>query len=178
MLNFLKKEEKGITLVEVLVYITLLALASVIIISFVISLITTQNKINLEKDTWENAQFAIERISRGIQKASTIDEGESSFDVNPGELTLNTYINSGDINTTPVKFFILNDRLYVKEGSAAAEPLTGENVSVTNFYLKKYSPASVSPVVQVDITVEKSQGVSGDLHASSSASTSVSLRNY
>jgi type II secretory pathway pseudopilin PulG len=178
MLNFLIKEKKGITLIEVLVYIALLALASVIIVSFVISLITTQNKISLEKDTWENAQFAIDRISRDIQKASTINEGESTFEVNPGELTLNTYINSGDINTTAVKYYISNDRLYTKEGDGAAEPLTGENVNVTNFYLKKYSPASVPPIVQVDISVEKSQGASGDLQASASASTSVSLRNY
>jgi len=170
------KKNKGFTLVELLVYISISSVIILAVFTFVISLMQTQSKITLERETWENAQRSMDRIVRELQKATSIDESSSIFGTNPGDLHFDTYSYESD-DIIPTRVYLSNNKIFLQT-SAGDELMTSSEVEATNLTFNLFTSASGTISIQTIITVEDEKKVVGkNFNASTTITRSVTLRN-
>lgn len=67
MNNWLKKRQKGLSLIELLIAITLFVTVSVLAVNVLINIIRIQGRLNLENAIYEDSRFMMERISRAAR---------------------------------------------------------------------------------------------------------------
>lgn len=170
------KANKGITLIELLVYI---AVSTIIIIStftFVISLIKAQAKVSMERETWESSQRVIDQITRELQKATLINEGASSFGVNPGVLDFETYQYDSD-DIINMKVYESGNRIYIQTATYN-DAMTSDDINITNLTFELFSSGSGVKNIKTTITAEKNEKVLGsNFNASTTLIRSITIRN-
>ena len=66
--------QKGFTLLEMVVYIGLVVIVAGLVINFALSLITSYGKIQASKEAMNNASFALDTIVNEIRQASKIND--------------------------------------------------------------------------------------------------------
>lgn len=169
-------QSKGITLVELLVYIAISTVVTLSILTFVVSLIKAQNKVSMERETWESSQRAIDQITRELQKATVINEGSSTFGVNPGVLDFETFSYDSD-DIINMRFYESNNRIYIQT-STYNDALTSSEVEITNFTFDLYTSGNGIQNVKISITAEKNKNILGSSYnAETTLERSVTLRN-
>jgi len=189
MLNsiFTKIRENGFTLMETLVYITILvivifSMSSVLIWSVQIN---TRNKVATE--TLSNARRVMEQMTYEIREAKSVYIPTSRFyPNNPGQLSLETekYLPAGE-NKSYIDFYILDGRLCFKKESQnpifpTSDPifLTSDKVEVTNLVFSMVV-TNQTPSIQVDLTINyKNPNGRPEYQSSVSLRSVDSLRSY
>lgn len=171
-----KKLNRGITLIELLVYISISTLIILSIFTFVVSLIKAQAKVSMERETWESSQRAIDQITRELQKATVINEEVSSFDVNPGVLDFETYQYDND-DIINMKVYESGNRIYIQT-TTYNDAMTSDDIDITNLTFELFSSANGVKNIKTTITAEKNKKILGsNFNASSTLTRSVTIRN-
>ena len=139
-----QKKERGYSLTEMLVYIGVFAFLSVVVVNSL--LITTSSflKIRTERNLNNTALLSMERIVRETRLANNVEILNSTFDVNPGRLMLDTVDSAGLPKT--VEFYVSAGRLLVKENGVDTGALTPSNVELQNFVFRLVTNGSVQAV--------------------------------
>lgn len=129
------KKNKGFTLVEMIIYVAILAIVSVIAINATLAMLRAFSDIRVSRDVNNTATVMLERIAREVRGATSVDTGQSILGVNPGVLILNTKDSGG--NDTTIEFSITNNLMRVKEGGVDKGALNSGSVVVDNivYYL-------------------------------------------
>jgi Tfp pilus assembly protein PilW len=96
----LKKFTKGFSLMELIVYIGIIALVSTSLVLFSVALSNSRQKALAASEVEANAKIVLNYLSRTIRSARAIDDANSLFDNNQGRLALWL----GSNNTEPVVF--------------------------------------------------------------------------
>jgi prepilin-type N-terminal cleavage/methylation domain-containing protein len=141
--------ERGFTLLELIIYIALLATVVVAAAMIALQFTITQAKAAVYAQASRNAQFAMSRIESEVREADSITVGSSVFGSNPGTLTLATSVPAN----SPTIFTVTNGQLTVKQGAGAAIPLTEPDVTVTEFTLENLSPNARTQNIRIHIKV-------------------------
>lgn len=123
---------RGVSLIEGIIYVAIFMIVFLVVVQLIVN---TQNafvKARYRRAVHEQGTAALDRIIREIRLAKSVDASQSSMDVNPGTLVLNTVVS--DTDATPIirKFFIQNSAIMLQEGVSSAVPMTS-NIRVTNF---------------------------------------------
>jgi type II secretory pathway pseudopilin PulG len=138
-----KKRNKGFSLVETIVYASLLALL-VTVITYVITLLFRANSIvKSTRDVENSAIAATDRMIREIRAASSVDLPNSSFGVDDGILSLIIPSGSG---TRTVRFYTENSKIMVDDDGVQTGPLTLSSTQVTSlrfYYLTSTTSQAV-----------------------------------
>ncbi len=142
------RNNKGFSLVEMLIYVTLLATILLLVINTVLSFSSSYRQLAALRAAEHSGIDAMERITRDIRQASSADTSIA------GALTLVATSNS--VSTT-TRFYVQNNVLNVDINGTYYGPLTTSNASVTNITFTLLTN-STSKAVKVDMTV---QGISG-----------------
>lgn len=127
-------KNKGFTLIELIIYVTVFAIITTVITLFTLNFINAYTKIKITKEVSENSQIAMETIISEIRHAKNVYTPTSYFDSHPGQLTLETEKDfpTGE-ESSYVDFYLdENNRLCVKREGQEAEPLTSENIEIKN----------------------------------------------
>lgn len=142
---------RGFTLVEMVVYTTLLVVILVIIVSFIISFGNAYNILRSTIHIDNSATVSFERMIREIRQANDVDIGASTLGTHPGHLVLNTT----DAADTPVilEFYINGGTLTVKKDGVDAGALTRTDVTIDNLVFVNIS-TSTSEAVKIEMTLE------------------------
>ena len=85
------KNGSGMTLLETVIYISLLAVISVAVVNVFLSETSAWARARAERDSTDAAKLALERITHEIRLASSVDTGQSVLGSHPGKLVLNTF---------------------------------------------------------------------------------------
>lgn len=137
---------RGFSLVEVLVYISILTLVLSIIIGSLITMAQIQERVIAGKAVDRSAVVALDRILREVRLSDSIDTVNSVFDVPESVLFVEREGISG-----PIKFYVLDDVFYLeKEGSTYQ--LINEKVVVKNFSVFRIE-AGESEAVRVNLVL-------------------------
>lgn len=147
----------GLTILEAVVYISILAIVSVAIVSVLLDLGTAYNRSRSKRLANTNGAAAMERMIREIRLANDIDFVTSVLNAHPGALALDTVMSSSDTTPTTRRFSIQNDTLMLQEGGGAAAPLTA-GVRVTNLVFSSTTTPFFSLAVHIAFTVESGSG--------------------
>lgn len=148
------KFTKGYTLIEMVIYVSLLTVIFVLSVNMLLSFSNSYRTLSALRVAEHSALDAMERISRDIHSATSVDSGNSTLGTSPGVLTLITTSNS--VSTT-TKFYIQNGVLKVDVNGVYFGPLTLISASTTSLTFGLLSNTGGN-AVKVDMTVEATIG--------------------
>src|SRR3989339_516454 len=150
-----KINKKGFTLVEILIYISVLTVICAAIISFLFWAIKTNAKSRAAAEVSDNARRAMETMFYEIRQANSVYAPTSVFGANPGQLSLETKISPPDNETkTYNDFYLAGGKLYLKREGMLPEQITSDQVRVSNLIFKYLGSSGNLASVQIDLKVE------------------------
>lgn len=140
---------KGFSLIEMLVYLGVLTIIFVVVINTLLSFSGSYRALSVQRIVEHSAVGALERMTRDIRNATSIDTANSTFGTSPGVLTIITTQNS--VSTT-TKFYVQSGTLKVDVNGTYVGPLTLSNVTVTSLIFTNLTSAH-SSAVKIDLTL-------------------------
>lgn len=127
-LNMAKKQKKGFTLVEMVIYVFFVGVFSVLALNGVFQATKVFSDFRITRNLNSTAEVVLDRLTREVRQAYDVDQVESSFGTHPGRLTLKKVDSSGVSTTT--EFYVENGSIKLKEGGVSQGILGASNVSV------------------------------------------------
>ena len=141
---------RGTTLVELLVYVAIMAVLSVLIINSLITMFKSFSETRSNRDLLESGTLVMERMSREIRGANSADAGVSVFGSSPGTLKLNTTDSGGAAKT--VQFSVSSGALQFTDNGTLSGNLTAANISVSSLIFNQITTAH-GTAVKVSVTL-------------------------
>lgn len=143
----------GYSLIETVMYIALFVLLASVLVGTLFGMTSAYREIRVNDDLLDSSSVAMERMTREIRDAVSIDTGASTFGATPGTLTLNSLDGSGAPKT--VEFNVAGsgalDILDSTDGTA--RDLTGGHVVVTSLVFRNVTTA-IGSAVKVEATFQ------------------------
>jgi Tfp pilus assembly protein PilW len=144
-------KQKGMSLVETMVYIFILSLLLLVVANALYSVSKLYRVIQSSRAIESTAELALERITREVRDATSVDTVESTLNVSPGKLVLNT---TNDIGTPMIiEFQLVGERVRIKEAGVDIGPLSPSKARITNLVFRRIQ-ADKSVAVRVEMNVE------------------------
>jgi len=140
---------KGFTLIEFILYFALISILITGVVAFALDYTRSYNKAILISRVEQETRFGLQRILRAVRQASKLEVGTSTFDSDNGVLSIDTAATS----TTPTVFDLSGGALRLKEGTAAATPLTTNDVNAQKLRFSKDNLGGNTTAVTVEMTV-------------------------
>ena len=145
---------KGFSLLEMLIYISILVLLLIVIMNIVISVVRSGRIINALRNVENSALISLERITRETRQADSMDTGGSILDSNPGRLVLESVEYSGIGGTLcTVEFYLSSGTLMFSENGVEIGPLTQGDAKVSSLIFRRFSSLN-SEGIRTEITLE------------------------
>lgn len=157
-------DHRGFSLVEMLIYLGLLAGVFVVLIQAMLPLAESYTELSVARDVSNVGGVAMERMVREIRTAETVDTATSTFGVHPGRLML-------EKGTSTTMFRLNNGTLIVEENGTETQ-LTGNGVTVDTLRFQ-HATTPHSELVRVIMRVSKQ---SKEIHRSMKIYDSAVLR--
>ncbi|MEI6532822.1 MAG: hypothetical protein WCO06_03215 [Candidatus Roizmanbacteria bacterium] len=135
--------KKGFTLMEVLIYITLLIVISDVLLRLTWNVIEGYSKRGVISETYYIGRIISERLKDDLRNATNIDTVNSNFGVNLATTTGSKITLISDSAQTPIIFSVSNGQLVVSYAGVATtfssldykiSSLVFTNLSTTNGY--------------------------------------------
>lgn len=175
--------QKSFTLIEILVYIAVLAIITVAISSFFLWFIHSNTKTRAMRETLDNARRAMEIMTYEIKEAKSI--------YTPTTVSTQLSLESTkhlpeEEKTTYVDFYLCGTQLcFRKEPSSfiatSSKPiaLTSNSVEVKNLIFSEIATTSTKPSVQINLKVDyKNPANRPEYQSSVNLTSTASLRSY
>lgn len=143
--------QRGFTLFEMLIALAIMGMILVTISSFALKLLHAQARAEVASEITSQARFVIDRLTDAARHAEALNSGASTFDADPGVLSLDMQ----DDTLDPVVFSLTEDdgQLQISEAAGAAQLLTSNDVSMTNLVFHNLTSASDVGVIQMEFTL-------------------------
>lgn len=128
--------KKGITLVETIIYSTLLLVVMFVVVNVVISLVSSHRKIMVDRVLEYNAVVLMDRVAREIRDADSVNLGLSVLNNNNGVLVLNA--SEGGVNHS-VRFDLSGDILRFTDSENNLTNLSSDSVNIRKLSFSHFS---------------------------------------
>ncbi|HEU4677668.1 MAG TPA: type II secretion system protein [Candidatus Paceibacterota bacterium] len=151
-MTHVSQNKRGFTLIEMLVYVSVMLLIAVGLITTFHSLDTVLLKNRDDRALTESASVALERMGSALRGATIVDTGASTLGTSPGVLTLI----AGATTTT---FSLSGGRVILSENGEEVGPLTGSDVTVDDLRFTHYV-GTATELVRVALTLTRVGSVS------------------
>lgn len=149
------KNKKGYSIIEILVYLAIFTAVSILVINSFIVILSSFNTTNMNRKLLESGSVVMERMSREIRQASTVDIVNSTLGSSPGVLQLNS--TDGSDNPMVMKFAVVGQALNIYRDGDSLGNLLDQNVSVTSLIFRRISTTN-SEAVKIEMTLFYSKG--------------------
>lgn len=122
------RRTRGFTLIELVVYISIVSGVLLIAVVLSIDLLRGRAKSTSLIVVNQNARLALERMTAAIRNANLVNAGSSTFGSHPGSLSLQM----PDSAVNPTVFDVSGGAMRVTEGTGSAQSLTSPDIEVTS----------------------------------------------
>ncbi len=154
----LYKKQSGFTLVETLIYMALFAMLSGLLISSLVAMLRSYTEMRAQNDILSSARVAMERMTREIREADSVDTTSSTLGSSPGILKLNTTTSGGSAKTVQFSKNGTSGVIEILDSSdGTARSLTGTKVSVTSLIFRNITTTAGS-AVRIEMTLQELRG--------------------
>jgi prepilin-type N-terminal cleavage/methylation domain-containing protein len=167
---------RGFTLIEILIYVGLLAIITSTISSFLLWTTRSNIKTKVMRETLDNARRTMEIITHEIKEAESIYLPNTTST----QLSLETthYLPEGE-KITYIDFYLCGDKLCLKKESQAPIALISDRVKVKNLSFIQIAGTSTHPSIQVNLGIDyKNPANLPEYQALVNLTSTISLRNY
>lgn len=174
-----KLDDRGFTLMEILVYVGIVAIVGTAITGFGIWAIRVGAKLKAGNDVMDNARRAMEVMTYEIKKSASVYTPNSVLGSNPGQLSLEqkTMTVPGEENTF-VDFFQCGQALCLKREGAAPLALTNEKVILINLVFQQLLNSTQAPSIQITLRLQTAAGSRPENQDQIELTTTANLRAY
>ena len=142
---------EGFSLVEMLVYIFILALMLSVITNIVVSVIRSGRIIQSLRNVENSFMISLERVTRETRQAESVDLVSSVLNANPYQLVLKSTDALGNPRT--VAFYLSSGVLMFSENGVEAGALTQTDAQVSNLVFRRFSGPTTEGI-RTEITIE------------------------
>ena len=174
-LNKEKKEQDGFTLIETLIYLAIIGAVMTSFLYFGLSVFDYRNKSYVAEEVQANERMVINLISQKIRSAKDVNVASSTFNINPGFLSL--VMAEASKNPTIFSLSQNDGILQITEGTGTAMAVTSKNVKVSSLIFTNLTLASTTKNIKINMTIDynnRSQDIK--FNYSDDLETAVSLR--
>lgn len=146
---------KGLTLVEIIIYVAFLGAISVFIANFLIQIVNTYNRARAEREVIANARLMLERINKTVSESQTIYSPTSVLNSDAGQLSLITASGATPEHATAyADFWVDNGIMFMRQEGRGAIPLSASSVRVNKFrperIMQGLGREAVKIILQID----------------------------
>jgi len=168
--------QKSFTLIEILVYIAVLAIITVAISSFFLWFIHSNTKARAMRETLDNTRRAVEIMTYEIKEAKSIYTPTTTST----QLSLETTKHlPEEEKTTYIDFYLCGTRLCLKKESQTPVALTSDRVVVNNLEFLEITTTPTAPSIQVNLKADyKNPTGRPEYQASVNLTSTAALRSY
>ena len=160
------------TLIELVLYFTLLSLVMGVIMSFAIQIINMSKKSDNLREAQANLEFITRSIVNSVQTAKAVDDGNSIFDSNNGKLSLVV----DDAQRTPTQYYLQDNDVYVKYGASQPVKLNSDSMTCTFLKFEKISLLKIPDQINISASFEPKYSEMANLESVLPVNASASLR--
>lgn len=144
--TILIKKQKGFSLLEMLIYVAILAFLMVTVVATLITMTRSYSILKVSKNLNHAAIVSLERMTREIRGASSVVVGQSTLDASPGRLYL-------QVGTDTTEFYLDAGMLKVNVNGVYQGPLTTADVAI-NSLIFTLSTTTESEAIKIDLMME------------------------
>lgn len=148
------KKTKGIGLLELVIYVALLAILTVGAVNAIIAAYTVMTRARLERAVNTEGELAMQRIIREIRNAYDIDTGNSIFNAHPGALRLLTYADAAGSIETTADIRVTSNLLHLNKATTSVD-LTSAT-SIDSLVFRNLNPTTTPKAVRVELMLTAS----------------------
>ncbi len=147
-----RNTQSGYMLVEAIIYLALFVMLSSLLVYSIVVMSRAYTETRVNRDLLDSIQVSVERMSREIRGATSVNVGSSTFGVNPGTLTINTTDVTGA--TTYETFSLATSTMAIDFNNNGLDEgsLTSNQVSVDSLVFRYMSPAHGN-AVKIEMTL-------------------------
>jgi type II secretory pathway pseudopilin PulG len=130
--EILMKKMKSFTLIELLLYVTIVGVFVSALVSFALNSVSHAQKGYVQSYISYSHRFLAEKIGKEIRNATGINTGSSDFDVNLADNSSYQLSLARVGADDPIIFNVSSGVLYIRRGLDAPQALNGPQVMVTD----------------------------------------------
>jgi len=142
-------------MIEIVVYSALFAIIIGAVVYTLISLGGVYRSLQATQAISTSAQVALERMTRELRVATSVDIGASTLVSSPGVLIINSLDDDG--NPITKEFSVTNGILRLKEAGIDQGPLTQSSVHVDTLIFRRITNAK-SEAVKIELSLSSGDG--------------------
>jgi Tfp pilus assembly protein PilW len=148
---------KGFSLVETIIYIFILTLLLVGIVNSTLLLAKSYRSVKAVRSIESSAISAMDRMTREIKDATSINTGASSLNINPGVLSLNATNASGTAEV--LRFYVSGGKIMMDRNGVSVGQLTFSDSNITTLVFRSIS-TSTSEAVKIEMAIQSGTSTS------------------
>lgn len=144
-------QQKGFTLLELILYIAIVSVVLLSFTTFALRFAHASAKARVVGEVEYNAKLVQDRMIDAIRHAEAVNDGASTFGSDPGVLSLDMV----DAGEDPTVFSLTSDdgSFQVNIAGAGDVPITSDRVQITNLFFTDLTTDDELGVIQVQYTV-------------------------
>ena len=179
LINQKRHHNKGFTLMETLIYISVLIIITTVLTIFITWTIRANAKIKVEQETLDNARRATEIMTYEIKEAKSVYTPTSILDQNPGQLSLETTHSLPlDEKATFLDIYLCGKQICLKRENTQPSAITSDRTSVDKLTFSRVL-SNTTEVVQINFTLHyDSPGNHPEWQASTTINSTITLKGY
>ncbi|MBI2462792.1 MAG: prepilin-type N-terminal cleavage/methylation domain-containing protein [Candidatus Spechtbacteria bacterium] len=150
------RNNKGLTIIELIVYIGLLALVIALTSQFILGILRANISGGAQEELVSSIEQATDAIDRELRGATAVYTPTSVFNAHPGQLSLSTaqHLPAGE-QVTYIDFFLSDDgRICMKQESLVSQCFTSQKIQVTSLKFVRLVTSGGVEAVQTLITAK------------------------
>lgn len=169
-----KLKQSGFTLVEAIIFIAIFSIILVAVINVAVNASVARNKNYVASEVHQNARVILDFLSQRIRAANGVNIGASTFNTNPGVLSLS--MATAGVNPTIFDRDSSSQGLRITEGVSSPLIITTNTVKLTKLVFKNVTGNSSRESIRIIITLEYANPSDPQFSYSYDFQTTVSLR--
>lgn len=142
---------RGMSIIELLVYMAMLVLLLGAIIQSVLIITTNYRAVRNTREIEDSAISVLDKITRVAHSADSISAASSTFLISPGAATF-VATDSATGQSTTTRFYVSGDKMYVTENGISQGVLTNESVKVIGFTLYQINTSN-SVALKIELSL-------------------------
>lgn len=147
-----KKHKSGLTLIEAVIYFSMLAVLVTVVMSSLISLFKSYSFVKSAQDLETTAIQIFDKITRDAQNANSIVTASSSFGVAEGSIGI-TIASTTGVTTDTFSYYSQNGALKVSQNGVYLGNLSLPSVTVNSFIVR-YINGTSTQAVKIELNLQ------------------------
>ena len=139
---------RGFTLIELIIYITIVAGVLIVAFNFGWEIIYGNIKSQAMREVQQNSRLATEKITEAILGASGINN------LTPGNSDIILSLAMQDSSLNPTLFEVVGGKLMITQKRSGPYELTNDRVRVTNLQFTNVSYVDTPGTIKIQMTIE------------------------